>query len=103
MIRGFPGARTCPQVIKHGPPILSHAAADEREPASQTSATPLPCSWYHRRGAKSFADPTRDPLWFELFRERPTIVDGFMAVPEAPGLGLELNPDTLEKFGVKLG
>jgi L-alanine-DL-glutamate epimerase-like enolase superfamily enzyme len=26
-----------------------------------------------------------------------------MAVPDAPGLGLELRPDTLEKYGVKLG
>jgi len=24
-------------------------------------------------------------------------------VPDAPGLGLELRPDTLEKYGVKLG
>ena len=52
---------------------------------------------------ESFADPTRDPLWFELFREQPKIVDGFMAVPDTPGLGLELRQDTLEKYGVKLG
>src|SRR5262249_28658700 len=52
---------------------------------------------------ESFADPSRDPLWFELFRERPAIVDGFMAIPEAPGLGLELRDETLEKYGVKLG
>ncbi len=51
---------------------------------------------------ESFADPTRDPLWFELFRQRPEIVDGFMAVPEAPGLGLELRDDTLEKYGVRI-
>jgi L-alanine-DL-glutamate epimerase-like enolase superfamily enzyme len=51
---------------------------------------------------ESFADPTRDPLWFELFRERPA-VDGFMALPEAPGLGLELRDETLEKYGVKIG
>ena len=51
---------------------------------------------------ESFADPTRDPLWFELFRERPAIVDGFMAVPETPGLGLELRAETLEKYGVKI-
>ena len=51
---------------------------------------------------ESFADPTRDPLWFELFRERPAIVDGFMTVPETPGLGLELRPETLEKYGVKI-
>jgi L-alanine-DL-glutamate epimerase-like enolase superfamily enzyme len=52
---------------------------------------------------ESFADPSRDPLWFELFRERPKIVDGFMAVPDAPGLGLDLREDTLEKYGVELG
>ena len=52
---------------------------------------------------ESFADPPRDPPWFELFRERPRIVDGFMTVPVAPGLGLELREDTLEKYGVKLG
>ena len=46
---------------------------------------------------------TRDPLWIELFHQRPGIVDGFMAVPEAPGLGLELREETLEKYGVKLG
>ena len=52
---------------------------------------------------ESFADPTRDPLWFELFRERPSIVDGFMSLPDAPGLGLELRDDTLQKYGVKIG
>jgi L-alanine-DL-glutamate epimerase-like enolase superfamily enzyme len=41
-------------------------------------------------------------VWFELFRERPSIIDGFMAVPEAPGLGLELRDETLEKYGVKI-
>ena len=51
---------------------------------------------------ESFADASRDPLWFELFQERPQIVDGFMAVPQTPGLGLELRADTLEKYGVKL-
>ena len=52
--------------------------------------------------SESFADASRDPLWFDLFRERPQVVDGFVAVPEAPGLGLELREDTLEKYGVKL-
>lgn len=51
---------------------------------------------------ESFADPSRDPLWFELFRARPEIVDGYMAVPDAPGLGLELRPETLEKYGIKV-
>ena len=52
---------------------------------------------------ESFADPTRDPLWFELFHERPEVVDGHMALPDKPGLGLELRDETLEKYGVKIG
>ena len=43
-----------------------------------------------------FADPVRDLLWFDLFSERLEIVDGFMALPEMPGLGVELRGDTLE-------
>ena len=76
-----------PLAAHHDPQIHVHAVA-----ASPTGFI-----------LESFADPTRDPLWFELFRERPAIVDGFMAVPEAPGLGLELREETLEKYGVKLG
>ena len=37
------------------------------------------------------------------FASARAIVDGFMAVPEAPGLGLELREETLEKYGVKIG
>jgi L-alanine-DL-glutamate epimerase-like enolase superfamily enzyme len=51
---------------------------------------------------ESFADPARDPLWFELFNERPEIVDGFMSLPEAPGLGIELRQETLDKYGIKI-
>ncbi|PYM22243.1 MAG: hypothetical protein DMD78_15140 [Candidatus Rokuibacteriota bacterium] len=76
-----------PLAAHHDPQIHVHAVA-----ASPTGFI-----------LESFADPTRDPLWFELFRERPAIVDGFMAVPEAPGLGLELRDDTLDKYGVKIG
>ncbi|HET7343068.1 MAG TPA: mandelate racemase/muconate lactonizing enzyme family protein [Methylomirabilota bacterium] len=76
-----------PLAAHHDPQIHVHAVA-----ASPTGFI-----------LESFADPTRDPLWFELFRERPAIVDGLVALPQAPGLGLELRPDTLEKYGVKLG
>src|SRR4029077_3503073 len=75
-----------PLAAHHDPQIHVHAVA-----ASPTGFI-----------LESFADPTRDPLWFELFAERPAIVDGFMAVPDAPGLGLELRRDTLEKYGVRL-
>lgn len=76
-----------PLAAHHDPQIHVHAVA-----ASPTGFI-----------LESFADASRDPLWFELFRERPAIVDGFMALPDAPGLGLELREETLEKYGVKLG
>jgi L-alanine-DL-glutamate epimerase-like enolase superfamily enzyme len=75
-----------PMAAHHDPQIHVHAVA-----ASPTGFI-----------LESFADASRDPLWFELFRERPQIVDGFMAVPDAPGLGLELRGETLEKYGVKI-
>jgi D-galactarolactone cycloisomerase len=76
-----------PMAAHHDPQIHVHAVA-----ASPTGFI-----------LESFADPTRDPLWFELFRERPAIVNGAMTLPQQPGLGLELRDDTLEKYGVKLG
>jgi len=76
-----------PMAAHHDPQIHVHAVA-----ASPTGFI-----------LESFADPTRDPLWFELFRERPEIVNGAMTVPDQPGLGLELRDETLEKYGVKLG
>ena len=30
-------------------------------------------------------------------------VDGYMTLPDIPGLGLELRDDTIEKYGVKIG
>ncbi len=75
-----------PMAAHHDPQIHIHAQA-----ASPTGFI-----------LESFADPARDPLWFELFAERPEIVDGYMALPEGPGLGLELRQETLEKYGVRI-
>jgi L-alanine-DL-glutamate epimerase-like enolase superfamily enzyme len=76
-----------PMASHHDPQIHIHAQA-----ASPTGFI-----------LESFADPTRDPLWFELFRERPEAVDGYMTLPDKPGLGLELQDETIEKYGVKIG
>ncbi len=76
-----------PMAAHHDPQIHVHALA-----ASPTGFI-----------LESFADPSRDPLWFELFQERPEIIDGHMTLPDTPGLGLALREDTLEKYGVKLG
>ncbi len=41
------------------------------------------------------------PLRRELVAPEPEIVDGRMALPEAPGLGVELNPDAVERYLIR--
>jgi D-arabinonate dehydratase len=45
-----------------------------------------------------FPNVERDPLWYELPQERPVIRDGYMRVPEGPGLGMPLNQDVIERY-----
>ncbi len=40
------------------------------------------------------------PINLELTRERMPIRDGWVAVPDTPGLGVELNPDILNRYAV---
>ena len=43
-------------------------------------------------------DYTYNPLREELLREPFKVQNGFLIPPEKPGLGIELNPDALERF-----
>ena len=47
-----------------------------------------------------FPNPKRDPMWFELPVEQPKIRNGFMELPTAPGLGMELNEDIIAKYRI---
>lgn len=51
---------------------------------------------------ESFTDPERDPLQAELFEDPPRIEGGILYLKDAPGLGLELREDTIEKYGRKI-
>ncbi len=51
---------------------------------------------------ESFTDPERDPLQAELFANPPVIENGTMRLNDAPGLGLELRYDTIEKYGRRI-
>jgi D-galactarolactone cycloisomerase len=51
---------------------------------------------------ESFTDPERDPLQAELFSEPPRIENGTLYLKDAPGLGLELREDTIEKYGRRI-
>jgi D-galactarolactone cycloisomerase len=51
---------------------------------------------------ESFTDPERDPLQAELFSDPPRIENGVLTLKDAPGLGLELREDTIEKYGRRI-
>lgn len=48
-----------------------------------------------------FPNPMRDPMWFELPLKQPRIRDGYMEVPQGPGLGIDLNPEVIARYSTK--
>jgi L-alanine-DL-glutamate epimerase-like enolase superfamily enzyme len=44
-----------------------------------------------------FPDPERDPIWFDLPQQQPRIADGYMHVPDAPGLGIPLHGELIDQ------
>jgi L-alanine-DL-glutamate epimerase-like enolase superfamily enzyme len=51
---------------------------------------------------ESFANPDRDPFWFELYKNPPQIRDSVLTLGDQPGLGVELDPAALAKYGSKV-
>ncbi|MFN2629873.1 MAG: mandelate racemase/muconate lactonizing enzyme family protein [Gaiellaceae bacterium] len=46
--------------------------------------------------------PNRDPIWWNLIANRPVLEDGAFALPDAPGLGWQLDADFIEQHRVEL-
>jgi L-alanine-DL-glutamate epimerase-like enolase superfamily enzyme len=44
--------------------------------------------------------PDRDPIWWNLVANRPQLVDGFLTLPDQPGLGWELDEDYIDAHRV---
>jgi len=64
--------------------------------AQLVASTPAGCY------VEAFTDPERDPLQAELFENPPQINAGWMALNDAPGLGLTLNEDTVSQYGARI-
>jgi L-alanine-DL-glutamate epimerase-like enolase superfamily enzyme len=47
--------------------------------------------------------PDRDPIWWNLVANRPTLVDGSLELPDAPGLGWELDGDYIAAHRIPVG
>ena len=51
---------------------------------------------------EGFANPDRDPFWFEIYDRKPRIEKSVMYLDETPGFGIEFNQKALEKYGTKV-
>lgn len=47
-----------------------------------------------------FPNYERDPMWVDLPVELPRIADGYMHVPNAPGFGITLNQEIIDRYRV---
>jgi L-alanine-DL-glutamate epimerase-like enolase superfamily enzyme len=54
----------------------------------------------HALFVEIFANRKRDPLLCELPDGFPIISDGYMKVPQEPGLGVRLRPEVIERYRV---
>jgi len=51
---------------------------------------------------ESFANPDRDPFWFELYDRKPRIEKSMLYLDDTPGFGVEFNQAALKKYGNKV-
>jgi L-alanine-DL-glutamate epimerase-like enolase superfamily enzyme len=51
---------------------------------------------------ESFANPDRDPLWFEIYDRKPRIEKSVLYLDNTPGFGVEFNQAALQKYGTKV-
>ena len=52
----------------------------------------------HALYVEIFPDVDRDPIWAELPQQQPTIKNGYMEVPQGPGLGIPLRQDVVARY-----
>ncbi len=51
---------------------------------------------------ESFANPERDPFWFEIYDRKPKIEKSVLSLDDTPGLGIEFDQKALDRYGTKL-
>lgn len=51
---------------------------------------------------ESFANPDRDPFWFEIYDRKPRIEKSILYLDDTAGLGVEFNQRALARYGTKI-
>jgi L-alanine-DL-glutamate epimerase-like enolase superfamily enzyme len=51
---------------------------------------------------EGFANPDRDPFWFEIYDKRPKIEKSMLYLDDTPGWGIEFRQKALDQYGTKV-
>jgi L-alanine-DL-glutamate epimerase-like enolase superfamily enzyme len=51
---------------------------------------------------ESFANPERDPFWFEIYDRKPRIEKSMLYLDDTPGFGVEFNQKAIQRYGTKI-
>ncbi|HYM09922.1 MAG TPA: enolase C-terminal domain-like protein, partial [Bryobacterales bacterium] len=51
---------------------------------------------------EGFANPDRDPLWFEIYDRHPRIEKGMLYLDDTPGQGIEFRQKALDQYGTRI-
>jgi L-alanine-DL-glutamate epimerase-like enolase superfamily enzyme len=51
---------------------------------------------------ESFANPERDPFWFEIYDRKPRIEKSILYLDDTPGFGVEFSQRAIQKYGTKI-
>ena len=64
------------------------------------TAASLHLNAFQRRAEFIEFNTSQGPLSREMVREPLKMVDGYLEVPTAPGLGVEVNEETIERYRI---
>ena len=51
---------------------------------------------------ESFANPDRDPFWFEIYDRKPKIEKSVLYLDDTPGQGVEFSQKALDQYGTRI-
>jgi L-alanine-DL-glutamate epimerase-like enolase superfamily enzyme len=55
----------------------------------------------NRTYVECYPDPNRDPIWAELYVDRPEPKNGYLTVSDAPGLGLTFDRAVVDRYAIE--
>lgn len=55
----------------------------------------------NRTFVECYPDPNRDPIWANLYRNRPEPKGGVVTAPDTPGFGLEFDQAMIERYAIE--